>query len=468
MNSDKSWVIDKHTRQRIERQRLMRVLRSRARAPSAVELKRLRELLRKIDPQLAAEQHFVGMQAVGLAHANRDDLDVRGFGSLKADGVHAHLVRVTTRAHELADARAGVDGAPRSDSVLCVLRNNEVLALDRVVLHKPDVCVVLDGELCLRKEHLTPEERYRINSAVSVHNGNYIDFFTAADEAAAACGVDVRSAEHQAQYDAHYTLLFGAFDALYAGARVTANTYLERMKLVKELTEVPLARMASKTTRLVLDELDAQLERAGGVSQLSLCVFCKPIWSVQFIKAALHTVPECMRGVLIDGVIFNPANEPYTRGVNRRLLKFKLAHPVDFAVAARAGAERDTVHYALRVMQRGRALEIADGELLCDTRLAIEMMDELFGHVRRGGAPHSAIVECEPVVDVHKRVRWRPLQHRAEKRFPNNYETYAATLAALNNTFDEAALIKYVQQRLRTARQRGAAPAPQSARAVSQ
>jgi len=459
-------VIDKHTRQRIERKRLMRIVRSRARAPTALEMERLRDVLRKIEHRLPPAQHFVGMQAVGMTHANRGDLDVNGYGSLKADGVHAHLVRVTSRAMEEArqkvadeaDEQAEIE-VPRCDTVLCVLRNNTVLALDRVVLLKPDVRVVLDGELCLRKEHLSPEERYRINSAVSVHTGDYLDFFTAADEEAAGRGVDVRSDAHQEQYDKYYTLLFGAFDALYAGARVTGNPYLERMKLVKELTEVPLARMASKMTRQAVEELEAQVERAGGISSLALFVFCKPIWSVQFIKAALHTVPECMRGVLIDGVIFNPAQAPYTRGINRQLLKFKLAHPIDFEIAASPGAVAGELRYALRVMQSGRLLELEGGELLADTRLAIDMLDELFGHCKRGGRAHSAIVECEPVVDVQKSVRWRPLQHRAEKRFPNNYETYTATLESLNNTFDETALIKYVQQRLRTIRQRGASGA---------
>lgn len=199
MSDNTEYAIDKHTRQRIERKRLMRVVRRVSRAPTALELERLRDVMRKIEHSLPTNQYFVGMQAVGMTHANRADLDVNGYGSLKADGVHAHLVRVTTRAMEEAAIAAGDADAPRCDTVLCVLRNNEVLVLDRVVLLKPDVRVVLDGELCLRKEHLTPEERYRINSAVSVHTGDYLDFYTAADEEAAARGVDVGGDEHQAQ-----------------------------------------------------------------------------------------------------------------------------------------------------------------------------------------------------------------------------------------------------------------------------
>jgi len=430
--------IDPHTRQRIERQRLMRVVRETARAPTPLELERLGALMRKVEPALGAGEYFAGMQAKGLTHANRGDLDVRGFGSLKADGVHAHLARVTTR--------SAASERERYDTVLCVLRNNEVLAFDHVVLLKPTAQLVLDGELCLRKETLSEAERYRINSAVSVHTGDYLEFHTAADEEAAASGTDVRAPAHQRQYDAHYTLLFGAFDVLYAGARVTSNTYLERMKIAKELTETPLARQTSIAFKRAEEELRAQIEYAGGFQALSLFVFTKPIWPVQFIKAALHTVPECMRGVLVDGVIFNPSDEPYRRGVNPRLLKFKVAHPVDFDIApVRAGGEH---HYALRLLSRGRLIEVEGAELRCDTRLATELLDEMFG-----GGRASAIVECELVNGGDGGgggiLAWRPLQHRAEKQRPNSYEAYQDTFGTLKHTLDESALIRYVRERLR-------------------
>lgn len=429
----------------IERRRLMRIFERMAREPTSGEHERLRALIKVCNPGVRAGDLFIGMHAVTLTHDNKEQLDVEGFASLKADGLHCHLARVNlstpqqSQPNGTESTEAPPAGPERLDTALFITRDHRVLAVDRVLIHNDNKRLLLDGELCLRKIHLSEDERLRINSAHNVHVSNYLDYYANADEAAALAGIDIASDEHQAQYDDYYELVYAAFDCLLITTRQMNRDYLQRITLVHEMTETMMTQTATAALRRRMAQIKRAVDYAGGPDQTQLTVFLKPTWSVKDIRAAMHAVPSCMQGIATDGVIFNPNRCAYVVGTNARLLKFKPHHTADLAFV------RDSKDNALSicVTAEGGALTKVLTQILTDTPSARRLSE-------MRGSP--LIFECEAVMrDAGSTVAdiwWRPLQHRSEKKAPNSYETYQSVVRAVLRPLDEEAVVDYVRQRL--------------------
>lgn len=457
-----STVIDRYARQQIERRRLLRIFESISREPTELELERLQSLVKTLQPRAEPGKYFVGMHAVTLMHENKHMLDLTGYASLKADGVHCHLARVNLKTFTPADPNTGEvveEAAPpieRTDAVLFITRDNRVRAVDRVLLHNENKRVMLDGELCLRKIHLSEEERLRINSAHNVHYKDYLEYFADADEQAAAAGIDVQSDEHQRRYDEHYELVYAAFDCMVVHTRQVSRSYLQRTTLLHNMTESSITQDTTAAFRRRMDAVRRAVAYAGGDDQFQLTVFLKPMWSVKDIRAAMHAVPACMQGIATDGVVFNPNDSAYEPGAsNARLLKFKVHHTADFAVQ-----HTGSNCFELYVQESDGQLAVVSHNLLTDTPAARALVRR---HVPTGtGVPRMrCILECEGVRhtggdDDDGALWWRPVQHRSEKKKPNSRQNYDGVLMALSNVLDEEALIDYVVRKLRG----GDAPLP--------
>lgn len=456
-------TIDKYTRQQIERRRLLRIYQVLSREATELELERLQALVRTVQPKSDAGKYFLGMHAVTLMHENKHQLDLSGYASLKADGVHCHLARVNLKTPPQQPTGAVIMGGKgeilefvdfepieppppeieRTDSVLFITRDNKVRAIDRVLLHNENKRVMLDGELCLRKIHMSEEERLRINSAHNVHYKDYLDYYADADEQAAADGVDICSDEHQQRYDEHYELVYAAFDCIVVHTRQVSRSYLQRATLVHNMTESSITQDTTAAFRRRMDAVRRAVEYAGGDDQFQLTVFLKPMWSVKDIRAAMHAVPACMQGIATDGVIFNPNDSAYEPGKsNARLLKFKVHHTADFHVQ-----HTGSNSYDLYVQDADSELSVVSHNLLTDTPAARALVR---AHVPTGElARRRCILECEGVHDEHGALWWRPVQHRSEKKKPNSRQNYEGVLTALANVLDEDALIDYVVRKLR-------------------
>jgi hypothetical protein len=446
MSSAASTLIDGDARKRIEKNRLQRAIQQYARAPTEDELRRLRQMIGAVDPH--ARDLFVGMHAVTLVHENLHQLDVDGLASLKADGVHAHAAFVNSHLENHPIERA--------DSVLFVMRGAmgsvpQVFAIDRIFIHTR-TAVLFDGELCLRKKRLTPDEFRAINSGQNVHTRCYLQYPTATDAQAAADGIDVTSDSYQSVYDSHFELVYAAFDCMYLQRKSQTNRpFSERMAIVHKLTEsLPIADN-TKRYRDRLAQITAAVQYAGGVENFSIQIFMKPMFHVQHAHSAMHLVQACMRGIGTDGVIFNNASDTYVVGVNQRLLKWKLEHTADFVIVRQTGTtDLLPTKYALYVQDGGKPVHVG-GNVLLDTDNAQQLIQRYAVH--SGTGQRASVIECTgvclqtPLIDGSLAVYWRPVQARAEKKTPNSLETYRNVVAAVLNHVDEAALVTYLANR---------------------
>jgi hypothetical protein len=316
-------VFDAETRRAVERERLVRVVDAISREPTAGERQRLRALAKRVQPKARANEFWLGTSAVELTDANKDKLDLAGYGSLQPEGVPCQMARVTIAAaparasalEELVAEEATVD---RHDAMLFVTEDNRVRAVDRVLVQQENKQLMLHGRLVLRKIKLSEEERLRINSAHNVLERDYLDYYTYADDKAD----DPRSAEHQRQYDKYYELLYAVSDCLLIHVRQVNNNYLQRITLVHNLTEMPLAQHTTMSFRKRMESINRAVAFAGGLDRLRLTIFLQPVWSVKHIRAAMHAVPACLQGTAIDGVVFTPNDAAYEFGSNARLLHY--------------------------------------------------------------------------------------------------------------------------------------------------
>jgi hypothetical protein len=442
-------LIDAEHRKQIEKRRLLRMIAVHARQPSDGELARLRGIVRAIDPSAGGGGSlFVGMHAVTLVRENLAQLDPAGLASLKADGLHAHAAFVNSELKPGATERA--------DAVLFVLRGAtgalpQVFAIDRVFMHTRTP-LMLDGELCLRKRRLTPDEFRAINSGQNVHTRPYLEYPSATDAQALADGVDIASDSYQSVYDAQFELVYAAFDCMYLQRKSQVNRpFAERVDLVHKLTESSPIVDQTKRYRDRLVQIQAAVAYAGGVDQFALRIFMKPMFPVQHVRAsAMHAVPACMQGIATDGVIFNGATDTYVVGTNPRLLKWKPEHTADLVIVRQTGGTALLPQqYVLCAQEHGRPVSVSDN-LLIDTAAARRLVNEYAADQLLADAP---VLECVGVLRAVPQLEgttlevfWRPVQLRAEKRAPNSLETYQNVFAAVANHLDEPTVVAYLVQ----------------------
>lgn len=436
--------IDIDTRKRIEKSRLERLIRTKARAATDAEMARLWKMVHAIDPQARDTNNpFVGMHAVTLDRSNLDQLDRDGIASLKADGLHAHAAFVNCDQSEL-------QGGERRDTVLFVLRGAsgalpQVFAVD-CVYQRTFTPVLLDGELCLRKRHLSPEEFLAINSGQNVHTRPYLQYPVAADAQAYADGVDVTGDEYQSVYDAHFELVYAAFDCMYLLRKAqVSRPYTERIALVRNLTEASPVADQTKRYRACVDQMSTAVQYAGGAEQFALRMFMKPMFAMAHTAAAMHAVPTCMRGIAIDGVIFNTATDTYHVGTNPRLLKWKPEHTADLVlVREQTATEMLSESYTLCAQRAGRLMSVTDNILL-DTPNARQLAARYA--VDLNAAVGATVLECvgvrvqTPMIDDGVHVFWRPVHPRPEKQLPNSLATFNNVMTAVAAPIDQARIV---------------------------
>ena len=429
-------LIDHDMRKRIEKRRLERLILKKARPPTEGECARLMQMIRAIEPQ--ANAPFIGMHAVTLDRSNLNTLDCNGIASLKADGLHAHAAFVNCEENNEALGE-------RRDAAIFVLRGASGALPQRFavdfIFQRTMTPVLLDGELCLRKRQLTPEEFRAVNSGQNVHTRPYLQYPSAADAQAHADGTDIASDEYQAVYDAHFELVYAAFDCMYLQSKAQiSRSYAERIALVRDLFEASPVVEQTKRYRVSVDHIRAALAYAGGAENFALRMFMKPMFSMQHTSAAMHVVPACMQGIAIDGVIFNTSSDQYIVGTNPRLLKWKPENTADLVVVREqfsSGIVPD--RFVLFAQADGMLVPVSDA-LLLDTPNARWLVD---AYAMPAGASKPMVLECvgvrvqEPVLHVG----WRPAQPRPEKSAPNSVATYQNVHAAAAQPLDEAAIV---------------------------
>lgn len=444
-------LIGGEQRKQIEKNRLYRAIARHAREPTHSELARLRVMVKTIDA--SASSLFVGMHAVTLVRENLAQLDPAGLASLKADGLHAHAAFVNSELKQPAAAERTDAGltVPRADTVLFVLRGAvarlpQVFAIDRVFMHTRTP-VMFDGELCLRKRRLTPDEFRAINSGQNIHTRPYLEYPSATDAQALADGIDIVSDSYQSVYDDQFELVYAAFDCMYLQRKAQINRpFAERVALVHKLTESSPITDQTKRHRDRLAQIQAAIEYAGGVERFAIRLFMKPMFPVQHARAAMHAVPACMQGIATDGVIFNAADDTYVVGANPRLLKWKPEHTADLVVVRQTGGTALLPQqYTLFAQEHGAPVAVSNN-LLVDTPTA-----QRLAHECAVDEPHlqAPVVECVGVPLVAPlsntlEVYWRPVHLRPEKRAPNSLDTYRNVLAAAANQLDEPAVVAYL------------------------
>lgn len=454
--------IDADARQSIERRRLKRMLTAISREPSAGERQRLRAItMTTIGSKVGTDYFYMGMGATQLTAENLQTLDLNGYGALNVVGMHCQLVRVTPAAAagrnaqiDALDKAEGRDPPPllisrdgesvagpllppadadRPDTMLLVSRDGAVCAIDRVVILNDSKKLVFDGQLCLRKILLSEDERLRINSAQNVHTRPYLEYPTAADEAAVQSGVDIASDEHQRQYDGLFELVYIAFDCLLMHTRHINSNYLQRFTLVHNLTEMPIAQDTTAAFKKRWEAMKAAVAYAGGVDKLQLKVFIRPSWSVRHIRAMMHVVPACLQGIAINGVIVNTNEAPYVPNTRRSdaVLRFTTQPTIDLLV-------HDNFDLHALNEQTGMT-ELVSAKASISTDWARYLVSqELVGKVVRFRA------ESE-----HE---WRPVEVRREKLQPDSLRDYAHACALARAPLDEEKIVKSVATRQEAAK----------------
>lgn len=134
-----------------------------------------------------------------------------------------------------------------------------------------------------------------------------------------------------------------------------------------------------------------------------------------------------------DGLIFQPADLPYTSGTCLEILKWKPPHlnSIDFKLSIQE--ERKTGCLPEKV-----------------AFLYVSNKPEPFSKFRVGrgdsgyGQYNNKIVECVVAENNGRRI-WKILKERVDKLHPNSYETARATLESINNPVTEDDLLNFIK-----------------------
>lgn len=440
-------TIDRDTRRYIEHRRLIRIFTNMSREPTVTELERLAALFRKVQPQATLERSLLSMTGVVLTDENKEHIDLAGYGAVQPHGLHCQVARVTT----MVPVRPPPPDAPpppppppvdpdappadRADALLFVCEDQKVRAIDRVLLLNEGNQLMLDGYLCLRKLAPSAEERMRINSAHNVLDSDYLDYYTNADEEAARHGQDIVSDGHQQRYDSEYELVYMATDCLVVHSRQINKSYLQRITLVRDLTELPVAQQSTTGFGKRLQASDNLIKFSGGFERLQTTIFLRPHWHVKHARAFMHAVPHCLQGVAIRCVVFLPNDAAYLPGAfNDRQLEFSTRPTAWLYVDAQL-----TISASTNIEPYAARLAVHGDTLLVDTPLARRLtrdMNQL-----------SRVLECEPVV-VDQRVQWRPVGHCPMRKLADRLvDVERVRMLAFNEPLDEEAFLKWLVEK---------------------
>jgi len=140
----------------------------------------------------------------------------------------------------------------------------------------------------------------------------------------------------------------------------------------------------------------------------------KPVFERKDLDKAIKTD----FGYETDGLIFTPKDEPARIGTHETMFKWK---PL----------ERNTIDFqvvpSIRAMVYGYDLFVQErGKLLCEARVAHDLIDIHWRPIMDSGKDGVVILECEYIQGEPK--FWRPVGIRRDKTMPNARRTFQRTL----------------------------------------
>lgn len=452
------------------RARLFRKLAAVARPPRQKELELLNALYARAAPARVPvpRNRFLGMHAHTASRRTLHHIDPHGYAHYKVDGVAAQAAWVTRRlasqreppprwgVDEAGDCANGLEIYGRADTVLLVLRDGSVHAIDMCELPgSKNGRTLLDGELCLRARRLSERAKQRLTDW-----SNSQRFEPAPLDADRGDAAD----------DGAYELCFAAHDAIVADSvkqtlakskrvapPIAAARYEERLRALAERTKPrvgdPAALEAATRTA------DALI--AAGRTELPLRVFAKQPLPLHKLERMVHCLPRSLVGVRTDGLVLMGDAAPYQSGTCASLLRVKWQHTVDlrlrvdddmalFYVVDRkeplpsaglhCGADQAAYELALQAHSENQAADDAalfvadDSDDGTSARgLVLEFAPHITPEARRqldklpirDASPATLLAQVAPLI------AWTPVLARAEKRAPNSSATFFGVLEAL-------------------------------------
>lgn len=430
------------------RERLRRILEQKQRKPTKAELINLQNLLKRASPDFTASNRswHIGMNALTLTRENMSALRPSNLMFHKVDGIG------------VLAAFFPLTGEERSLCTMLCIRKNGTVAIDNVPLAY-NGRVLMDGELCLRRS-LSQTESTRISGTISCIVGfKYLD-------------VDDGNPDD----DSKYELCFAAHDLLVAddARSSSARSRFGDAICVQNATARLERLMAITQSQPSGDAREAQFKsivESFSERKPALTVFFKTPYLASMARLAFRTLPTCLRGVRLDGMIFLPNDTPYMVGkINPRLLKYKswYENTGDFVLVKDDASE---VYNFFVVNNESRARCISNRiywghseQERAHTRSLVELEAK---RLAAGGEKNTPLIfECEPylddsekeafyalrnstnkeqmLLDAYKLLQWRPIMHRYEKLYPNSEVNYWTIVKCLLDYITDADIIAHL------------------------
>lgn len=443
-----------------QRERLLRKLDSVCVPASTNELEALEQILMRADPSRvqgdARPQNnapfpvtLTKASGVGRNDGTLRNLTYQYFVGHKADGIDVFAAWVCVVGGKAKNASVAPVGNP--NRMLIVRRDGRVNAINDVPLPlRMGGRVLLHGELCLRKERLSPPEQRRYAGRIP----NVIEFSPLDRD------------DGNPANDGDYKLCLAAFDCCVfdnpaksvergRGDAVAALPTVDRLQVVQNLLEcLPEGNAKGEEA---INAVVAEFEKANKVPAVR-CFFKRPIPAVCF-RSAIHTIPHCLRGIPLDGLIFTP-DAPFTMA-NTPIMKYKGHNTVDFVVTKNEGSgykfwvtkerkyimasdqiyygeSEDEVEETLDTFRRAFVRTV--GQIDNDASKKQQVVLECIPYTRELSNPaFVAFRESNPpLVDLlahaAKLIKWRPMGVlRHEKPMPNGEKNYWNIINAIVN-----------------------------------
>ena len=452
------------------RARLRRILNRRQRKSTKVELTELHNLLKRAAPERmsSGQSWYIGMEALTLTRDRLKTMTQSSFVFHKVDGIGvlAAMFPINRNAAAASSATASTSTstppANNTYTMLCIRRNG-TFAIDDVPLPLRPGRVLIHGELCLRRK-LTQAEQMRIGGTIECVVGfDYLD----PDD-----GNEADDDKYEIVLAAHDLLVADDSSASSARSRtgdaVCVQDGFGRLSRLLELTQAPPMGDARADEAVAT----AAADFADGRRSPAVTVLFKTPYVASMIRLALRTLPSCLHGVRTDGLIVLPNNSEYMIGqTNPRLLKYKMwrENTGDFVLRRTNSGDYTffVVNNAMQARPISNRLWFGDNET--QRRRTVELLALEEKRLADGGDKNSPLIfECEPSLGddreqffglckqhtgkellhaAHMLLRWRPINCREEKMYPNSEINFWFIVEALINHIEPDELVQQLSIR---------------------
>lgn len=452
-----------------QRERLKRMIAAVSRPATGIEKTDLDNLLRRGDPerlQGTSASRYIGSNALTLTRETMHLLKPTGFVFSKVNGIGVLGAMFGSHSQYIVIADGPSDRLIKSASnctMLFVRRNGSVFAVDNVPVPRRNGRILLDGELCVRRKQLSASEISKIRKPIDCVVGfSYM-----------------QPEDALAESDSQYEICYAVHDVLVADDSHASNSRSKTGDSV--CVQAPEDRLAKAISLLQCPPIgdskgeDAVSECAaefGDNNALpSIRVFFKPPFLTRDVRLALKTIPSCLHGIHLDGLIFAPGVGQYlVNQTNPELLKYKAWRDNTGDFVIRKTPEDSYRFFVLTHENKARC--ISENLWLGDTedeqevsRRALQV--ELDRLANGGSATTPVIFECEPSVAnmaefmalrsqytnkddlllaAGKLLRWRPVGVlRDEKTYPNSEINFWTIVDALINCVTAEDIVKHLR-----------------------